>query len=204
MILRHAFLVVTLALLGLTLYGQRLALAASFEAPTGAQPAQAVQGAYYWNYSAKFVCGLQAPVAQQQGEPPVKWGNYATVINIHNYNYREADVRKKVLVLYENNQPVGREPNAVGPRGTDKITLAPDYATMDDCNRLWELTHPGTTTIPFPMPIFEGYLVILSRIDLDVDAVYTAADYPNPTPSPSIDVERIPGKRVFIPTGALP
>ena len=55
-----------------------------------------------------------------------------------------------------------------------------------------------------------GYLVLLSPVDLDVDAVYTAevgesvagAAFERPT-GISIDVERVPGKRVFVPAGFL-
>jgi hypothetical protein len=193
-------LAASMALLAFTLHGQRIAAASAPLAPPDAPEQQVVAGSYYWNYSAKFVCGLQVPT--QVGEPVVKPGNYATVINIHNYTYGQVEVRKKVIVLNEGDQAI-REPQSAPPRGFDKITLGPDYATMDDCNRLWVLTHP-TGGIPSPMPLFEGYLVLISRVDLDVDAVYTAAQYANPTPSPDIDVERVPGKRVFIPPGALP
>ena len=57
------------------------------------------------------------------------------------------------------------------------------------------------------MPVFIGYLVILSPLELDVDVVYTAnapGDLAVAPTGVSIDVERVTGKRVFIPTGALP
>jgi hypothetical protein len=169
---------------------------------------------YYWNYSVKFVCGVQPPLqtaagAQGLGEPVVKPGNYATEINIHNYNYREVPLRKKVILLVKDTQPIGREPESQGPIAFDKITLKPDWATMDDCNRLWQLLNPNAPALPAIMPLMVGYLVIISPIDLDIDAVYTA-EVPgrlevgkDPT-GISMDVERVNGKRVYIPDTLLP
>ena len=194
--------------LAASLHGQ-VAVAAGPSAPAQ----QIIAPQYYWSFGVKFVCGFQpslttATGAQGLGEPVVKPGNYATSINIHNYNYREVQLRKKVLLLVKDTQPIGREPESVKPSAFDKILLGPDYATMDDCNRIWQLLNPGAA-LPAVMPFMEGYLVILSQLDLDVDAVYTA-EVPgrldanqNPT-GISIDVERVNGKRVIIPTSALP
>ena len=170
-----------------------------------ATPTPTPSGATYYTFSVKFVCGFQPTFVQ--GEPPVKPGNYATEINIHNYTYSRADVRKKVLLLVEQGQPIGREPQQVKPRAFDGITLEADNATMDDCNRIWALLYPGVAP-PTPLPLLIGYLTLTSKFDLDVDAVYTAQVYEQPsvTTPPrgiSLDVERVPGKRVFIPTGAL-
>jgi hypothetical protein len=177
---------------------------------------QAVPGAYRFIYSAKFVCGYQPPVVEQPGTPPlgepvVKPGNYATEINIHNYNYREWPIGKKVIYLVEpsadgKTQKVHREPDSAGPAKTDKIVLGPDFATMDDCNRLWQLLYPQNPP-PVPFPLMVGYLVIISQADLDVDVVYTAAAPGNvsaPSQSVSIDVQRVQGKRVFVPQANLP
>lgn len=180
------------------------------DAPSQQQPA----GAYRWNFSAKFVCGHQPPLSDLpggnfRGEPVVKPANYATDINIHNYNYKEVQIRKKVLLLVEttaNGQKVLREPEVATPRAFASIVLGPDFATMDDCNALWAMLYPGTVP-PTPMPLLVGYLVILSPIDLDVDVVYTAAVPGLATDKAtgiSEDVERVNGKRVFVPAGALP
>ncbi len=174
-------------------------------APSERAPEQITQGFYRWNYSAKFVCGLQG-IQTAPGEPPVKPGNYATEINIHNYNYREVLVHKKVIVLVDRGQVVGREPQAQPPTKFVTTTVGPDYGMMDDCNAIWGLVFP-TVAPPNPMPSFIGYLVIISPLDLDVDAVYTAqapqatGTLPN---NIAIDVERVPGKRVFVPPGVLP
>jgi hypothetical protein len=188
---------------------QPAASAANDAAPPAAPQAQvAIKGQYVWSYAAKFVCGYQRfaePGQLTPGEPILKPGNYATEINIHNPADKQTPLRKKFLVLV-NGQEAIREPAQIQPAKIMTMTLGPDYATMDDCNNLWRLTYP-TTPLPSPMPVFIGYLVILSPLELDVDVVYTANAPGDLTVAPtgvSIDVERVTGKRVFIPVGALP
>jgi hypothetical protein len=172
------------------------------------QAQTAVKGQYAWSYATKFVCGYQRPAAAGaivSGEPVVKPGNYATEINIHNPAYKEVPLRKKFLVLVRG-QEIVREPQTTKPLTVTKMMLGPDYAMMDDCNNLWTIIYPDVA-LPSPMPVFIGYLVILSPQELDIDAVYTANAPGDLTKDPtgvSIDVERVTGKRVFIPTGALP
>jgi hypothetical protein len=191
--------------------------AASTDQELANSPAQqAAPGAYRFIYSAKFVCGYQPPIVDQpgtpsRGEPVVKPGNYATEINIHNYNYREFPIGKKVIYLVlpsadGKDQKVFREPEFAGPTKFDKIVLGPDFATMDDCNRLWQLLYPNNPP-PVPFPLMVGYLVVISPADLDVDVVYTAAapgTVSAPSQSVSIDVERVQGKRTFVPQANLP
>ena len=82
---------------------------------------------------------------------------------------------------------------------------------MDDCNRIWALTKTDLSPNN-PRPLTIGYLVILSPVDLDIDAVYTAQTSTTPDPGTqtkaqpvgsAIDVERVQGKRVFVPTSYL-
>jgi hypothetical protein len=183
--------------------------AANEAVPQDAPQAQiATHGQYVWSYAAKFVCGYQRSAADGQvlpGEPILKPGNYASEINIHNPAYKEASLRKKFLVLVRGQEAV-REPQTTKPLTVTKMILGPDYAMMDDCNNLWTIIYPGVA-LPSPMPVFIGYLVILSPLELDVDVVYTADAPGDLTKDPtgiSIDVERVTGKRVFIPVGALP
>jgi hypothetical protein len=169
-----------------------------------------------WSYSVKFVCGLQRPDPQAPGEPAVKPGNYATEINIYNPFAATSGIKKRVILLVDHGKPIGREPEQQGPSGFDSIVLKPNFATMDDCNRLWQISHP-TLPLPIPMPLTIGFLVLESVRELDVDAVYTAALPATPgTPQVfgqgiSIDVERVPGRRlpviltpVPVPVPALP
>jgi hypothetical protein len=80
---------------------------------------------------------------------------------------------------------------------------------MDDCLALWRMAF--NTPPPARMPLFIGYLVLMSPLDLDVDAVYTAESHAADTSGTmsntgiSIDVERVSGKRVYCPpTSAFP
>jgi hypothetical protein len=176
--------------------------------PVDSNGAAPIVAGYYWNFSAKFVCGFVG--AQQPGtpgEPIVKPGNYATEINIHNYNYKQLPLKKKVIVLVDPQNPtIGREPNAVQPRAFADVSMGPDFGMFDDCNQIWSMVFPALAP-PSPMPLFIGYLVVVSPLDLDIDAVYTANAPGTVGTTPtgiSIDVNRVPGKRVYIPAGALP
>lgn len=179
-------------------------------------------------YSVKFVCGYNPDNVGtlsnglRGGEPPVKFGNYATEINLVWPEIYLTDptvgdrafVFKHLVVLVDRGVPVGREPNVAPPRAyIDRIELTSLSATMDDCNRIAELLW-GAVPTPFPLTI--GYLVITSTHELDVTAVYTsqACSYWSKSParldcidpsgaltgvSSSIDVERIPGRKLIIP-----
>jgi hypothetical protein len=191
-------------------------------APAPETSRQGAAGAYRFVYSAKFVCGYQPPLSDDpgtpsRGEPQVKPGNYATEINIHNYQFKVTPLRKKIILLVQpsadgKDSKVVREPettgpvtNAAGGIAWETLELREDYATLDDCNKFWRWTYPQVPP-PSPFPLMIGYLVIYSPLDLDVDAVYTAAAPGLPgleSQSVSIDVERVAGKRVFVPAGAL-
>ncbi len=159
-----------------------------------------------WVYAVPFVCGYQPPITSG-GEPVVKPGNYATEIDVHNPHYVDVDVRKKFILLVDNGNPVGREPNSRGPQAFDGILLGPDFATMDDCLRIWQLTHPGIVP-PTPMPLNKGYVVFLSKEEIDVDVIYTSVVPGNNATAAltgnAIDVERIKGKQVVVPLTATP
>ncbi len=142
------------------------------------------QGAWakeQFSYSVKFVCGYNPTNVgvsldgKAEGEPSVKFGNYATEINLSwpeiyltDTNY----VFKHLLVLVDKGQPVGREPKVIDAKTyIDSVKLAPMSGTMDDCNRIAELLWGA---VPTPYPLTIGYLIITSVFELDVTAVYTA------------------------------
>jgi hypothetical protein len=200
---------IALALLGLLL-ARPLTAANASASPSGDQAAPnqpAATGTYLWSFSAKFVCGYQppTPTAGAAGEPVVKPGNYATEINIQNPNFKLVPLIKRVIVLVDGDV-VRREPIAVGPSGGEGVELQGNFATLDDCNKLYLLTHQVPVP-PSPLPLFIGYLVILSPLDLNVNSVYTtnAPGLPGQVPtSNAIDVLTVAGKRVFLPTGVVP
>jgi len=175
-----------------------IALTASTSTPTSAQTTT------QRSFAVKYVCGFQPPLtATTGGEPPVKPGNYATEINIHNYMFQPVDIRKRLLRLVFQGQVIGREPQTQVPVVTDGVALPPEGATMDDCNRIWTLLVGGVP--PNPMPLMIGYLTVLSPVDLDVDVVYTALAPGNAGAlgqGISEQVVRVPGKVVAVPTTA--
>lgn len=175
----------------------------------------------FYSYAVKFVCGFNssnigfsstgAPV----GEATVKIGNYATEINIYNPQRLEANLQKRVLILYRGDAaipPIGREPATVGPSGGEGIVLPFFRATMDDCNKIYQLA--GIPLANPPIPLI-GFLVIQSSREIDVTGVYTAelcsdwrlspvgaanvctaAAGQNYGVSLSIDVEQVQGKLI--------
>jgi hypothetical protein len=186
----------------------------------GAGMAQAKE---QYAYSVKFVCGYnpdtigQSLRGEREGEPPVKFGNYATEINIvwPELYLREQKVyiSKHIVLLVEGGRPVGREPNVAQPlKYIDSIELPSFAGTMDDCNRIAELVYGR---VPTPMPLTIGYLMLASTHEIDVTAVYTSQVCSMWSRSPgkldclddrgavagvstAIDVEQITGRKMII------
>jgi len=190
--------------------------------------AQAASAKYQYSYAVKFVCGyndsnvglttLPTGLEIRTGEPSVKFGNYATEVNIFNFNVdptvpTDAIIGKNVILLVEKGRPVGREPKVASTIVTDGITLKSQEATMDDCNRIGELLW-GPGGIPSPFPLTIGFLIIQSTVELDVTAVYTSQACSNwvvsnakldcldttgrqQGVSSSIDVNQITGHKLF-------
>jgi hypothetical protein len=163
----------------------------------------------YWSFAAKFVCGEQLadePGQETPGEPPVKPGNYATEINIHNPHYRgPIQIRTKVVLLAEGAR-VARAPETVEPRPFSPLfALGDDAGTMQDCNGIWGQLNPGVPP-PSPMPLMIGYLVIVSPANLDVVSVLTATTSTSNLEPAGIALETlvVEGKRVVIPSTAFP
>ncbi len=187
--------------------------------------AQAASAKILYSYAVKFVCGYNPSnvgvwgddFRYTGGEPTVKFGNYATDINIYNFNiYPEPGfpqhVEKSILLLVDRGVPVGRERRIATPIFGDVLDPFPaGTATMDDCNRIAEMLW-GVVPTPYPLTI--GFLVLGSTIELDVTAVYTAQTCTNWLVSPeklecldasgrqtsasiSIDVDQVNGRKLF-------
>ena len=124
-------------------------------------------------YAAKFICGTM-PQLPPANEGPVEAGSYATTINVHNPNPREAvPFAKKAVLLFEFNE-VGKEgfeiPKAPYERSRRQEELGPDYGMQLDGRDIRELL----TGLAAPPPAFiEGWVVIESALPLDVVAVHT-------------------------------
>lgn len=124
-------------------------------------------------YSVKFICGDQSanPNLQLPSEPPVKPGNYATAVNIHNFHQdQKAVILKRVAIANPENQPPGQVSR---PR---QVTLGPGQAFEIDCSDIVTLFGP----LPAPLPPFIKGFVELRGLSnnpfptLSVTAVYTA------------------------------
>jgi len=139
-------------------------------------------------YSVKFICGTQNPSTTCT---PVRQGVYATEINVHNFHQPPtgppAKIQKRILLLVRNNETVGLEPHSVPATNFATITLPPDTATMDDCCNLGPNFAPNTLNI--------GFLELVSDVQVNVTAVYTATPLPSATGAAvtdiSIDVQTI-------------
>lgn len=121
-----------------------------------AGPAQAQQPTLPYQYSAKIVCGSQR---EMQGVVPQA---YMTTVNVHNPSDSLAIFFKTLLVTLP---PGGQRP--VPPsRPTFTDTLRPQFGLATDCADLRK-RYPNTPAF------FEGFVLLQSRISLDVVAVYT-------------------------------
>ncbi len=132
-------------------------------------------------YSVKFVSGLQIVPSTQfppPHEPTVKPGNYATAINVHNYHLKPVTLRKKAVIA---------RPESVSPRGPISAivgeNLGPNQALTVDCNEIVKLFPAGTAPLP---PFIDGFVEIVSPVQLSVAAVYTTQTCTNPANKCSI------------------
>jgi len=187
--------------------------------------AQAASAKILYSYAVKFVCGYNPTnlgiwgdaLDQRGGEQTVKFSNYATDINLYNFNiYADPTfpqhVEKSILLLVDKGVPVGREKRIAKLILGDVLDpLPPGNATMDDCNRIAEMLWGA---VPTPYPLTIGFLVLGTTIELDVTAVYTAQTCANWSASPeklecldatgklqsasvSIDVNQVTGHKLF-------
>ena len=138
-------------------------------------------------YGVKFVCGVQpeAPC----GCAPVRPGSYATEINILNPTGREVPVLTRPVPVVVAGAAAGREPRATGPAKPSVTKLPAHGATMSDCCRILELVLGAVPAGPVPLTI--GFIEIVSTVELEVTAVYTAGAGAG---APSISVNRIEGR----------
>jgi hypothetical protein len=134
-------------------------------------------------YSVPFVCGEAKDDCCSCA--PVRSGRYSTEINIHNPGSTQAPVIKGIIPLVMAGAVVGREPSTRKPAAADAIRLPPHTATMDDCCRILELLLGAPPAAP--VPLTQGILEIITTVQLDVTAVYTATSGGS---APAIDVKQ--------------
>ena len=124
-------------------------------------------------YAIKFVCGKTDRV----GVAP---GNYFTMVNVHNPGRETAVFLKKFAVAFPEQKP--------GPvTELFKAALKPDNAFAVECREIMERTHSSG--------FVEGFMVIESKVELDVVAVYTTVGAGGGQIQ-TMELERVPVRRV--------
>ena len=131
-----------------------------------------------FQYAAKLICGksdgkILAP------------GVYFTAVNVHNPTYTKVGFRVKVAVALPGLQP--------GPISEfHDAQLGPDEALEIDCPDIF-----NPEIFKFPKPIrrgfLKGFVVIESKVELDVVAVYTASGGEKYVET--LHTERVPARR---------
>jgi len=159
-------LLVLILLLGLVVtYAASDTLYAQRTGPLPGRPGAPGAGAFL-QYVVKFVCG-DWPYADWEEMAP---GQYYTDVNIHNPNDKIIKFRKKIALD-------GWAPQHHGVMTSPiEVMLGPDEALEINCDDILEIilkagTVPG---IPPDFVTFKGFVVIYSRVELDVAAIYTA------------------------------
>jgi hypothetical protein len=138
-----------------------------------------------FQYAVKTICG---EANTETPNAPVAPGQYWTAINIHNPDKcKDAHFRFKIAIAFQgSSNPISQY---IGP-----IPLGPDAALEIDCPII-----RGLVSLLYPpkfMPTFiKGFFVIESDIELDVVAVYTAAQNAK-GPVSTFQTERVQGRCV--------
>jgi hypothetical protein len=133
-----------------------------------------------WQYAAKLVCG------KSDGEV-VAPGVYFTAVNVHNPTYRGISLRVKVAVALP-----GLKAGQVSKFTTRD--LGEDQALEIDCQDIFN-QEIFAFDPPLQTGFVKGFVVVESRTELDVVAVYTAAGFE--TQVETLHTERVPARRVW-------
>jgi len=148
-------------------------------------------------YSVKFVCGDQSanPNLKLPSETPVKPGNYATSINIHNFHLDQRAVFSKTAVIAPTEADFEKNPNQIQISQARSITLLPHQAIEIDCSDIVTLFTPPPPAPPPSLPAFiKGFVELSGSFPtLSVTAVYTAQAATAATaPSGPVSIEVVP------------
>jgi hypothetical protein len=117
-----------------------------------------------FQYAAKFICGI-APIEKLQ---LVARGTYFTSINIHNPLVGAVSFRKRIVVIDPGDTSVIRRFADSQLPGEGAL----NFSCRDIAERLSVVFSGTINTTPRPS-FFEGFVVIESRTELDVVALYT-------------------------------
>ena len=129
-----------------------------------------------FQYAVKFICGRSTGDA-------VAPGVYYTAINIHNPSDDDVTFAKKFAVAFpwQRPGPVSRQIDG---------KLGPDEACEIDCQEIRERTETDAEFV-------KGFVVIESKVELDIVAVYTAAGREELVET--LYMERVPPRQMGVP-----
>jgi hypothetical protein len=130
-------------------------------AVTSEARSQAPQPAPF-QYAAKYVCGSVSSKPGTPGNGIVAPGAYFTSINVHNPSNEKIEFQKKFVIALPSENPEGKISQLFA------AGLVPDGAFEIECADI--LKHLGVQ-----QNFVKGFVVLLSRTELDVVAVYTEA-----------------------------
>jgi hypothetical protein len=160
---RRIFILALAALFAFAFQAQAQGVGASLEIETITP--KSIGGQFV--YAVKFLCGTipHNPADPQEALPgfPLAPGTYRTAINIHNPNTVRVQFTKLALITNPQGKPRGKVGKAVAE------TLRVEQGLEVDCENIYELLASSPTAAPF----IKGFVVIKSRRQLDVTAVYT-------------------------------
>ena len=126
-------------------------------------------------YAAKYVCGV---ATSQSGAGIVAPGAYFTSINVHNPSNEKVEFQKKFVIALPSENPEGKVSQLFA------AGLVPDGAFEIECADILKRLGVQQTFV-------KGFVVLLSRTELDVVAVYTEAATPAGSVV-SMFMERVP------------
>lgn len=150
---------------------------------TLAAPSEAQRQDVVFEYAVKVICGPTQGVL-----PPIAPGRYFTAVNLHNPSDTTATLQFKVAISSKPHPDTVLVGGAVS--GFRPSQLRPDQATEIDCAHVIALANMVAPKTSF----VKGFVVIQSRSELDVVAVYTAS---GPTARvQTMTLERVAARRV--------
>ena len=147
------------------------------------QPQRVTEGTTRWYvYSVKFLVGISKNDPSEK-VPALGPGYYATVVNIHNPNSRHVKFRKRAVwsrreprdgVLHEEEVRPWHN-DALGHDFLNTGMMLPSSMFVDGFTIIRELLG---LNIPLWPQLMDGWLIIHSRMPLDVQVVYTVSNGP--------------------------
>jgi hypothetical protein len=137
-------------------------------------------------YPAKFVCGAPDTDLAHNGQGLVAAGQYFATVNVHN----PADV---TAVLKVKVATAGTDAKSAGfVSSFTYMQLGADQVQKFDCDDIRSLAK-NPQSGKEPSGLLDGFLVIITDFDLDVDTVYTGAQNGQ---LKTFDIQRVPERNL--------